>query len=78
MATNGPYIQLSTLPENIRKQVIDFIEFLMSKGDYPTGPSSEKDKEDRPTGGGISGLAKGEIVIKDGFDDTLEEFKAQI
>ena len=50
----------------------------MSKGDYPTGPSSEKDKEDRPTGGGISGLAKGEIVIKDGFDDTLEEFKAQI
>ena len=31
MASKDQYIQISSLPEDIRKQVVEFIEFLMKR-----------------------------------------------
>lgn len=67
MATAHNYIQLSSLPEDVRQQVLDFIEFLMRRkqGDGPT----EKRKAPVP------GLAKGMLTVPDDFDAPLDDFK---
>lgn len=64
MATADHYIQLSSLPEDIRQQVLDFIGFLMKRkqGDEP----EERHKAPVP------GLAKGMVVIPDDFDEPLD------
>ncbi len=64
MATADNYIQLSTLPKDIRQQVLDFIEFLV-KRKQGGGPDGEHKTP-------IPGLAKGMVEIPDDFDDPLE------
>lgn len=66
MATPDAYIQLSSLPEDIRKQVLDYIEFLMER--------RAREPELSKTGG-VPGLAKGRIHIADDFDAPLDDFK---
>ena len=67
MPTAHNYIQLSSLPEDVRQQVLDFIEFLMRRkqGDGPP----EKGKAPVP------GLAKGMITVPSDFDAPLDDFK---
>ena len=67
MATAHNFIQLSSLPEDVRQQVLDFIEFLMRRkqGDEPP----EKRKAPVP------GLAKGMVIVPDDFDAPLDDFK---
>lgn len=67
MATAHNYIQLSSLPEDVRQQVLDFIEFLMRRrqGSVP----HEKRKTPVP------GLAKGMVTVPDDFDAPLDDFK---
>lgn len=57
------YIKLSTLPENLKREVADFAEFLKSK--LKSEPKSTPRK---------AGLAKGLIQMKDDFDEPLNDF----
>ncbi|HMN05894.1 MAG TPA: DUF2281 domain-containing protein [Flavobacteriales bacterium] len=69
MATYDQYIQLSSLPEDVRRQVLELIDRLMrgrSKAEHESGPDRV-----RP----ISGLLKGKIQIADDFDAPLDDFK---
>ena len=56
------YQELSSLPDSLKKEVVDFIAFLKQKKD----PKQKKR---------ILGLAKGKIVIKDNFDDPIPGFE---
>ena len=56
---------LSGLPEDIQKQVKDFIEFLLSKRNLP--------REDKKR---VFGRAKGKIRLSADFDEPLDDFKA--
>lgn len=67
MAAQDQYIQLSSLPEDVRKQVLDFIEFLMQKKEEPARTSEPKK---RPIG-----MFKGKIRMADDFDAPLDDFK---
>ena len=58
------YSKLKRLPENFKKEVIDFIDFLLSKSNNPP-------KKNRPK----FGSAKGMIIMKEDFDEPLEDFK---
>ncbi len=59
------YIKLTTLPDEMKKEVDDFVDFLKLKS-----ISKGKVKKQRK-----SGLAKGLIQMKEGFDEPLEDFK---
>lgn len=67
MATADNYIQLSSLPEDIRQQVLDFIEFLVKhkQGSDPQGTRKTP----------VPGLAKGMLKVPDDFDAPLDDFK---
>lgn len=65
MSAQEQYIQISSLPEDIRKEVMDFIAFLMER--KKRSPSEPKE---RPLG-----LAKGLIEIPPDFDEPLEDMK---
>lgn len=53
------------LPGSFKKEVADFIDFLMQKA-----------KKEPVTKVRQAGLAKGLIKMKDNFDDPIEGFKA--
>jgi len=59
--------KINTLPDNLKEEVSDFIDFLIEKKMKATNLKS------RPIG-----LAKGKIKISDDFDEPLtdEELKA--
>ena len=57
--------KLSSLPENLRREVADFIDFLMSK------KKQGGDKKPKPK----FGSARGMFIIKPGFDEPLDDFK---
>ena len=57
------YTKLSSLPSNLKKEVDDFIDFLLSK-------RKEKGKSKR-----TAGLAKGLIKMKSNFDEPVSDFK---
>ncbi len=58
------YSKLASLPENIKAEVADFIDFLLSKKQPPK-------KNKKPE----FGSAKGMFVILPGFDEPLDDFK---
>lgn len=67
MASANNYIQLSSLPDDVREQVLDFIEFLMRR--KQEGDPHGKRKTPVP------GLAKGMVTVPDDFDAPLDDFK---
>jgi hypothetical protein len=56
--------KFSILPPELKKEVNDFIDYLLTK-------SKNEEKMAKP----VFGSAKGKIVIAPDFDDELEEFK---
>jgi hypothetical protein len=58
------YSKLASLPENIKAEVLDFIDFLLTKKQLP-----EKNKKPK------FGSAKGMFIVHPGFDDPLDDFK---
>lgn len=56
--------KLAGLPDELKSQVVDFIDSLMKKS------KKTKRKNNAKRGSG-----KGMFVIKPGFDDPLEDFK---
>jgi len=73
MATHDQYIQLDSLPEEVRKKVMAFIADLMEQweGDHST-PKPKAPKKMTP------GLAAGMVTIPDDFDDPLDDFKEYV
>lgn len=55
--------EFSSLPDILKQQVADFIAFLKQK-------KASGNAKERPLG-----LAKGKIVIMDGFDEPLRDFE---
>ena len=58
------YIKLNTIPEKVRVEVIDFIEFLLSKN-----------KKDLKKNAPKFGSAKGKFKMSPDFDAPLDDFK---
>lgn len=58
------YNKINFLPDNLRSEVNDFIDFLLSK-------KPKKDKESKPQ----FGCLKGQIVMAEDFDAPLDDFK---
>lgn len=65
MASQDQYIQLSSLPEDVRKQVLELIERLMRRRKEDPEPPKKR----------IAGLMKGQIHMTDDFDAPLDDFK---
>lgn len=59
------YMKLATLPDDMKREVGDFVDFLKLK-------SGAKGKVEKPR---MAGLAKGLIQMKEDFDDPLDDFK---
>ncbi|WP_134089739.1 DUF2281 domain-containing protein [Olivibacter sp. XZL3] len=62
------YSKLESLPEHMRAEVADFIDFLVTK--------AQKNRE-RPQQQKVPkfGSAKGMFKMRDDFDEPLEDFK---
>jgi len=58
------YSKLSALPDNLKSEVADFIDFLTAK-------VKKKSKKVKPK----FGSGKGMFIIKPGFDEPLNDFK---
>ncbi len=57
--------KVSKLPDNLKSEVSDFIDFLLLK------ISKNKAEKNKP----VFGSGKGMFTIKPGFDEPLEDFK---
>lgn len=58
------YIKINSLPNDIKSEVNDFIDFLLTK-------KKKEIKKKKP----IFGCAKGQIFISPDFDEPLDDFK---
>ncbi len=65
MSSADLLIKINSLPEDVRKQVSDFIEFLLTRKAQQKPVKKKR----------IAGLMKGEIHIADDFDAPLDDFK---
>lgn len=65
MSTQDQFIQISSLPSDVREQVMDFIAFLMER--RKRSPEEPKERK--------LGLAKGLVEIPPDFDEPLEDMK---
>ena len=73
MSTLALYTKIERLPEDLKKQVLDYIEFLLSrerKAQPIQTPESPKDNV-KPGFGG----AKGMFVMSADFDEPIEDLK---
>ena len=59
------YNKINSLPENLKKEVQDFVEFLQSK--------TLKESGEKPR---TFGCLKGKIKVAEDFDAPLDDFKA--
>ncbi len=57
------YIKLSTLPDPLKKEIDDFVDFLKMKVVEKKSTKIRK-----------AGLAKGLVEMKEDFDEPLEDF----
>ena len=70
MSSADLFVKIESLPEDLRKQVMDFIEYLLMR------KNSADENESAPTRKKpIAGLLKGKIWIADDFDAPLDDFK---
>ena len=60
------YSKIISLPAELKKEVIDFVDFLKSK-------KIQSGKKEKKTI--VFGYAKDSVTIKPNFDEPLDEFK---
>lgn len=60
------YTKISSLPDSLKSEVVDFIDFISTK---------RKRVPKKVKKGRTFGYAKDSIVLKPGFDDPIEDFK---
>lgn len=65
MSTADLFVKIQSLPEDLQKQVQDFVEFLLQR--KKIAPKAGKKR--------VAGLMKGQIHIADDFDAPLDDFK---
>jgi len=70
MPTQDRYIQLDSLPEEVRKKVLAFIAELMDQWEQRKDPNKLPRKKRR-----VAGLMKGQIHMSEDFDAPLDDFK---
>lgn len=58
------YAKISSLPEHLKSEVNDFIDFLISKKE------SDRKRKNRK-----AGFLKGKIEMSSDFDEPLDDFK---
>jgi len=58
------YNKINSLPDNLKKEVQDFVDFLQNK--------TVKDSEKKPR---VFGSLKGKIKMTEDFDAPIEDFK---
>lgn len=63
------YSKFSSLPEHLKSEVADFIDFLLAKS--KSGKIKNGEKEPKPMFGSGQGMFK----MKKGFDAPLDDFK---
>lgn len=73
MAAHDQYIQLDSLPEEVRKKVLDFIASLMDQWEKQQQEVRESNEPKRKRR--IAGIMEGQIHISDDFDAPLDDFK---
>lgn len=66
MSSADLFVRIDSLPEDVRRQVADFIDFLLRQRQ-----EQELEKSSRPTP--TPGLAKGKVTIPDDFDEPLDD-----
>ena len=59
--------EIQTLPENLKQEVLHFVQFLKQKQAVKTEPAKPRKKRQ-------AGSAKGMFVMSDDFDEPLEDF----
>jgi len=59
------YTKISSLPDSLKSEVVDFIDFLRSR---------KKKLKSNAKKARVFGYAKGSITLKPGFDDPIEDF----
>ncbi len=64
------YNKILQMPEDAKKQVNDFIDYIMSKKENKTHEKGKGEANKRPFG-----ILKGKIKMADDFDEPLEDFK---
>jgi len=64
MDTVSLYTKLNSLPENLKKEVVDFLEFLL-----------EKNKKEKKKKSPKFGSCKGFFKMAPDFDEPLDDFK---
>jgi hypothetical protein len=69
MTSLSIYTKLESLPPQLKKEAISFIDSLLKK-------SNKKDANKKRVP--VFGYAKGKIHLSDDFDEPLEEFKDYI
>jgi len=60
------YTKISSLPNHLKLEVNDFVDFLKSK---------KKNSISNPKKKRVFGYAKDSIIIKPSFDEPLDDFK---
>ena len=58
--------EIQTLPENLKQEVLHFVQFLKQKQVAKTESAKPRQRK--------AGSAKGEIIMADDFDAPLEDF----
>lgn len=64
-------LQLKELPESLKKEIMDYIEFLILKYQKNQSSISLQDAKERPS---HFGNAKGEVIMSNDFDEPLVDF----
>lgn len=59
--------EIHTLPDNLKQEVLHFVQFLKQKQDVKNEPTPPRKKRK-------AGSAKGMFVMSDDFDAPLEDF----
>lgn len=60
--------EFQTLSENLKKEVIDFVQFLKQKHSPPAENGTPKKRKRK------AGSAKGMFIMTEAFDEPLEDF----
>jgi len=65
MSSADLFLKFNSLPEDLRKKVLAYMESLLTGQPKPEEPPKKR----------IAGLLKGKIWIADDFDAPLDDFK---
>lgn len=61
------YKEIESLPDDLKKQALDFVTFLKQKAKSSSNKKQPKERK--------AGSLKGKIMMSDDFDEPLEDFK---